>query len=307
MTTNYKPRTGKGHFTGSYEFDFDPETKLATISCTGKNATNLRKIDAWSLAYVEYLVALEEKPKVAQVEIFISSARSKHEFESLRRRISYLSLVDNGLEFRLFYRKKQIALDDRQALFTSEIDAVRHEDVKSRKVGNDAGSRTEKDIQDFIARDESAKDNLRLAIFSYDFYRSKNRYGVLSEVPIGVFHGSISKKSRILPTYFIDFVSFTKRGNLAVIELKINDSKLEVISQILDYALYAARYKNQLCTLLEKQFESSPSLLPSNFRKKQIKAYVVNNNFHPRFDGVLKYYNPQSQKFPFSILKLALG
>ena len=305
--SDYNPPVANRLFPEEYDYNFEPEKKIATISCSTDGAKKLRKIDVWSLAYVEYLLQNELTSKVNGVKIYVLKAYSKYAFESLRRRVSYLNIVDNGIKFELFHQRSQVTLDEKIELTRSEPNAITTKDIEERTHG--AGAGLEKDLQDFIARDPIVVDNSRLSILSFDFYREKkSRYGVLSEVPIGIYDTIKSEETRILPTYYIDFVSFTKEGNLAVIELKVNDQSLEVISQILDYALFAIKYKDQFCKLIKNNL-STQSLLPikKKYMEKPVKAYVVNNHFNKKFDGIFKYYTSSDIKIPFSITKIALG
>ena len=48
----------------------------------------------------------------------------------------------------------------------------------------------------------------------------------------------VAIRTQVLPTEFVDIVTLNKWGYLSVIELKLDDSQLEVVSQLLDYALF---------------------------------------------------------------------
>lgn len=49
--------------------------------------------------------------------------------------------------------------------------------------------------------------------------------------------------------------------NCSLIELKFNDPKLEVVSQVLNYALFFNAYKKQLAPLLDNKLSCSSSSL----------------------------------------------
>ena len=102
------------------------------------------------------------------------------------------------------------------------------------------------------------------------------------------------------PTEFVDIVTLNKWGQLSVIELKLDDSKLEVISQILDYGLYFACYHDKLLKFLSDHSGIKPI-------KDGIMCYVVNNYYHQRFDNVFKYYSTKSKSYKFKLLKVVLG
>jgi hypothetical protein len=111
----------------------------------------------------------------------------------------------------------------------------------------------------------------------------------------------VLEKNRILPTYFTDIVALNKRKELSVIELKLNDPKIEVISQLLDYALFFRGYKDQICRLIRDD------LTPHDFEQKPIACYVANNHFHARFNGIIKYYTSDPTKFGFKFYMITLG
>jgi hypothetical protein len=86
-----------------------------------------------------------------------------------------------------------------------------------------------------------------------------------------------------------------------VIELKTdNNSPLELISQILDYALFFACYRKQL--LKTDTFKP----LTANIRKDEISCYAAANYFHKRLDSILPYYHT-SGKYGFELYKIILG
>ena len=151
--------------------------------------------------------------------------------------------------------------------------------------------------------EKKTRTNDRLAILGEHFYRSKGKeHGVLREFPTGVFKDKIKENCRLMPTESVDIITLNKYGNLSVIELKLDDEKLEVISQILDYALFFRCYISLLknLTIIKKTFGTS-------IRKGEISCYVVNNHFHPRFDRILKFYSTKNKDYGFQLIKIVLG
>jgi hypothetical protein len=147
-----------------------------------------------------------------------------------------------------------------------------------------------------------SRTNDRLAILGEHFFQlKKKKYGVMREFPTGVYMSTKSRSNQITPTEFVDIVTLNRRGELSVIELKLDDSNLEVMSQILDYALFFRCYKSKLLKLMKKD---SSGLKP---RKGNIMCYVVNNRFHKRFDAIFQYYKPNNQAYGFQIFKVVLG
>jgi len=123
-----------------------------------------------------------------------------------------------------------------------------------------------------------------LAILGEDFYQLQGKdLGVLREFPTGVFKNKVSNNTRILPAEFIDIVTLNKWKKLSIIELKVNDPSLEVVTQLIDYALFFACYIKDLKKLIEDN--SSIKLQDSD----EFVCYVVNNHFHPKFNNVLKW------------------
>jgi hypothetical protein len=127
--------------------------------------------------------------------------------------------------------------------------------------------------------------------------------GILREFPTGVFDGKISKDTKIMSTEFVDIITLNKWGNLAVIELKLDNPELEVISQILDYGLYFSCYRDQLV----KMPAISDTFDTVKIKKADIMCYVVNNHFHPRFDDILEFYSIKPKICGFCLRKVILG
>ena len=105
-----------------------------------------------------------------------------------------------------------------------------------------------------------------------------------------------------MPTESVDIITLNKYGNLSVIELKLDDEQLEVISQLLDYALFFRCYIHLL-----KHIPVITETFGTNIRKEEIFCYVVNNHFHPRFDKILKYYSTENKDYGFQLIKIVLG
>jgi len=111
---------------------------------------------------------------------------------------------------------------------------------------------------------------------------------------------SVSTRNQLTPTEFVDIVTLNRRGYLSVIELKLDDPKLEVMSQLLDYALYFACYGDKILNVLNDNSDLRPA-------KDRIMCYVVNNRFHPRFDDIFQYYSTKEKSYKFQIFKVILG
>ena len=85
--------------------------------------------------------------------------------------------------------------------------------------------------------------------------------------------------------------------------MKVDDSSLEVISQLLDYALFFRTYKSQLLPFLKSHFKDDYPKV----EKPRIACYVVNNRFHPRFNKLMKYYETKGKDYGFEMKQVILG
>lgn len=303
-----KPKTGSHHFTD--EFDYDLSGQTAVLQ--SKTKINLRKIDPWALCYKEWLEK-EHQIIVNKIQLVLQSniKYSIAEFESFKRRISFLNLNNQGIDFEIIANNSIIALYTLRELIDRPTNEIINPILKDRNAEDEPG-RLEKDFQAFLFggtilgnKKSTTLDYAgiyrRLGVLGEDFYKLKSSFKVLREYPTGVYNIHVLEKNRILPTYFVDIVAFNKRKELSVIELKLNDPKIEVISQLLDYALFFRAYKEQICHLIKS------SLTPTDFDQKTIACYVANNHFHEKFEGLMKYYVTDPKKFGFKLYMITLG
>lgn len=186
-----------------------------------------------------------------------------------------------------------------------------------QRTPDDTPGRLEKDFQAFIFGgtiiNSSKKTKQidyksiyrRLGVLGIDFFQLRKDYRLIREFPTGVFDKTISNKSRLLPTKYIDILAFNKYDELSIIELKLNDSKLQVISQLLDYALFAVSYKSQIVKAVDNHFGGS--LYPKTLLLNPISCYVANNHFHDKFNDVAAYYSPKKADFNLSFKKIVIG
>lgn len=308
--TQFKIKTGPGNFSNEFDYDYDLNSQTATIQ--SKDKIDLRKLDPWSLCYKEWLEK-EHQVKVIKIQLVLNSSSkfSDSKFESFKRRISFLQLNNPTIEFEIISSTKITPLYSLNDLLNRPANEIINNKLNQRNAEDEPG-RLEKDFQAFLFGGTilSTSNNVnidyksiyrRLGVLGVDFYQLKKDYKVLREFPTGVFDAGISSKSRILPTYFIDIVALNKRNEFSVIELKLNDSKIEVISQLLDYALYFRLYKDQISDLLKNDLPTQ------NLKNKTIACYVANNYYHPRFESISKYYVTNPKKFGFKIHIIILG
>jgi hypothetical protein len=292
-----------GGFPRDIHFSFSGDGKSIRAEMAGNGKKDFRRLDPWTLACI-----VEAKQKInieASNVVFVidkSNNADKVNFESFRRRVSFLGINNPGMKFEILLNDEKVPLDDTKSLFQRPGNEIIHSKISKRSEDNKPNL-LEKSFQSFLyGKGLKERTNDRLAILGEDFYRMKGKaVGVLREFPTGVFDGKITEATRIMPTEFVDFVTQNKWGNLAVIELKIDNSELEVISQILDYGLYFACYRNQIQKLrtITETFELK--------KQADIFCYVVNNRFHPRFDGILKFYRIKPKSYGFCLKKVILG
>ncbi len=289
--------------------------RTATVTLPGKKLQNdARKMDSWGIAFFDHCRKEAANPPERLIFEITGTIpkQSLPKLESLKRRLSYLNcgdlvdttLIIDGVKHPLYSRYE---LKNRPPIEVIRTDFAERSD-------EDTPGRLEKDFQSYLfgkgkgKDDKTVRTNERLAIIGEDFRdlnRKKEAFVMEREFPTGAFKGKKTEDSRILPTEYIDVVSFNKWGQLALIELKVNDSGLQVIAQSLDYALFFFSYRDQLWQLLEDKLKRRP-------KKKKIVLYVANNCFHKHFDAVAKYYSPsdksdKSVTFDFDIKKVVLG
>jgi hypothetical protein len=304
-----KVKTGKGKTGGwpnyfGYFIDGDSITISAENKILDKKAT--RRLDPWGLAFL-----IEAKSQCGiqistinfaisgEIEEIKPNGRLVPDLEAFRRRVSFLSINNKSLRFHIAINGENLELDDLLLLFNRPDAEKTHGSVDRKDIKNVPG-RLEKDFQSWLFASGVTETNERLAVLGDDFIKLKNRgYEIIREFPTGAFYEKISNNRRILPTEFVDIVTLNKYGQLSVIELKLNDSQLEVIAQILDYSLYFRCYRENLLNILEKKWKTPKS--------KEIICYVVNNYFHKRFDELMKFYSTKNGSYGFKIIKVLLG
>jgi hypothetical protein len=225
-------------------------------------------------------------------------------FESFRRRLSFISIANPDIRFELELDGNRVMLDNKNRLFKRPANEIIRSKFSEHSDDNNP-EHLEKYIQSVLyGKDLKERTNVRLAILGEDFYNMKDKaIGVLREFPTGVFNGKIANATRILPTDWVDIVTQNINGNLAVIELKVNDFQLEVISQILDYCLYFASYRSQISKIenIKNTFDIDKII------KDDIIGYVANNYFHPLFDYIAPFYSTKGKDCGFCLKKVVLG
>jgi hypothetical protein len=276
-----------------------------------KKAT--RRLDPWGLAF---LISAESRCRIristinfamsGEIDEIEPHGRLFPDLEAFRRRVSFLSINNPDIQFVITANGVSLELDDVSKLFNRPDNEKTRETLEHIPQDNHPG-RLEKDFQTWLFANEvkgehkAANTNERLAVLGDDFFKLKNKtFGIDREFPTGVFYDKISNSTRVLPTEFVDIVTLNKYGQLAVIELKLNDSQLEVIAQILDYSLFFRCYINKLLPIIKGRLGHAP-------KGKDIVCYVVNNHFHNRFDDVIKFYSPKNESYGFRIRKVVLG
>ena len=313
LTNDVKSKSGKSSGWPQafiYEIDGDCISISADNKVLDKKAT--RRLDPWGLAFLIEVkrqcgikansITFAISGKTAEIE---RGGRLVPNLEAFRRRVSFLSINNPDLHFRITINGGLLGLDDSYMLFNRPENEMIHERIDSEAQGNKPG-RLEKDFQTWLsANDIDDETNVRLAVLGEHFFKlEKRNLGVIREFPTGVFDRNISQKptnrSRILPTEFVDIVTLNKYGQLAIVELKLNDSQLEVIAQLMDYSLFFRCYRDKLWPIMAEKLGTTP-------KGNDIICYVVNNYFHKRFDDVLRYYRPKNELHGFRIIKTLLG
>lgn len=318
-TINTEVNASKGNL-WPQSFEYLLHNRIAEVTLTGEcNKSNLRKVDCWALAFYDYCCK-EANDSPTELIIDIPGSSMSNDFpygdpnvEALKRRLSYLNSV-NSFSIRFRINGKDQELYSMEELIKRPEEEVIREDYNER-TDDDKPGRLEKDFQTYLfgkGLNGTNRTNERLAILGEDFRDLKRKSIPLTrEFPTGAYIEKKSRDTRILPTDFIDVVSFNKWWKLSLIELKVNDSKLEVISQSLDYALFFLSYMELLTTELIKILKAGSGndeydRIKQSLESKSFVCYIVNNCFHERLDDVAKYYSPKG-KVPFELMKVVLG
>ena len=295
-------------------FNYILENGRAIIEANKQQPTKqeFRRLDSWGLAFINHVKGKAINVRVNKISFILNGGGQDFElnFEAFKRRVSYLNINNDDMDFEIVCNREPVKLYNKQTLFNRPQNEVIRDFINARG-DEDRGCRLEKDFQAFLygfgfnkgaASDEKKdRNNDRLAILGEHFFKVKQKeMGVLREFPTGVFKDKVSKNTRLLPAEFVDIVTLNKWGYLSVIELKLDDSQLEVISQLLDYALFFGCYADKLFKFIKEETTVKP-------KQKMIYCYVVNNYFHNRFDGVFKYYSTKKKSYNFKMFKVVLG
>lgn len=271
-----------------------------TVSDVAKAKDDVwKRVDPWGFAFLHEVIKITHKPLRLKFSLRPPTApTATFQYEALKRRLSYLA-SKNDLHITLLIDKSVDTLYSMRELeHRPECEKI-HSDINTRG-DDDTPGRLEKDFQAYLfgkgLHDPSDPDiprtNERLALFGDDFVRigkikfgeNQKGYKVEREFPTGVFRGEVRECNRVLSTEYVDLVTLNKNGDVAVIELKFDDPKLEVIPQVLNYALFFRSYRRQLTALLDKRFECTT-------KASNLVTYLVSNTFHKRFRSVWRYYS----------------
>lgn len=263
----------------------------------------IREFDCWGFAYLDELNSqLHENMRIYEIEFEVKDETIRKPYiESLKRRLSFLN--SNNSEISIFFKINNLIenLYSMEDMFNIAKEEIIREDIKPR-ADDDKPGRLEKDFQSYLFGNglqyDDQRTNERLALLGADF-KDKKGNRLLREFPTGSFINEIKEVCRVMPTEFIDLVTVNKHNELSLIELKVSDENLKVISQALDYSLFFLIHKEMLNKiLLSHKFD--------HVHTKSFKTYIVNNYFHPRFDKILKYYQPVNSDY-FQLKKTTIG
>lgn len=261
---------------------------------TGGNVWKLA--DPWGLAAFQEMrqkhkALLQDASLALRFAMRTPNERERTKHEALKRRLSYLATV-NKIPIILSLGDREESLYTLKELASRPETEIVRTNFRSRS-DKDAPGRLEKDFQAYLfgkglykEDNTDIRTNERLALFGPDFIGVSNKgLAVEREFPTGVFSGTLKASSRILPTEYVDLVTINRWNEVAIIEIKFDDAPLEVIAQMLNYALFFHSYRTRLAPLLQNK-----GLLPGNNATYDMKAYLVSNVFHRRFADVWPYY-----------------
>jgi ribonuclease J len=300
LNQQVKAQRGKsGGWPADFMYEAIEEADVVRINITdnGTKQGMWKRIDPWGFAFLNKVIELTDKPIKLKFTVRTPTTKADTlQYEAMKRRLSYLSIANN-LNILLESNDlidKLYTMD--QLLNRPENEIVRAE--YGKRGHDDTAGRLEKDFQTYLfgkgkeSDSDIERTNERLALFGKDFVRigkiksgeEQTPYNVEREFPTGVFSGEVKESNRLLPTEFVDLVTFNRDGNLAIIELKFDDPKLEVISQVLNYALFFMSYRRKLTPLLDVR-------LKRKTENAKLVTYLVSNTFHNNFKKVWSYYS----------------
>jgi len=244
-----------------------------------------QRADPWGFAiWVEILDVLD----CVQLGLHFDMPEPKNrpKYEAFKRRLSYLAEMNREMSIVLSIGGRAEELYSISDLMKRPENEIIHKELNEPSPTNVPGFSLEKDFQVYLyAKSQGIRDNQRLALLGDDFFNIRSlNFGVLREFATGAFDGKVTEEKRLLPTEYVDLVTINKHKEIAIIELKFGSKPLEAISQLLNYALYFYSYKAQLTQLI-----SSP--LGFKCADRPIKAYLVSDVFHARFNDVWPYYS----------------
>lgn len=259
------------------------------IEDAGKSGNVWKIADPWGFAAFDAVHKSLNAPLSLRFAMRTPSEKEMPKYEAFKRRLSYLSAINKtsillsvgGQEECLYTMVELTSRPEAEVVRTNFVD----------RSDEDTPGRLEKDFQAYLfgkglyGEDNSGiRTNERLALFGQDFIGIGSKgLAVEREFPTGVFSEVVKESARILPTEYIDLVTVNRFNEIAIIELKFDDAPLEVIAQLLNYGLFFHSYKTQLTPLLDKRLHCESGGC-------SIKAYLVSNVFHKRFEAVWPYY-----------------
>jgi len=207
------------------------KSNLAIESRTNKEGKSLkdkfRLLDPWALAYFAEKNASGDTISTLTFKFKKITKTDRKYFEAFKRRVSYLNINNEQIDFKIEVDNNKEKLLSREELLARPDSEIVRTEFDKRKI-EESSKKVEKMLQGWLFNEKLGNTNERLAIFGEDFFNiGKKGFNVEREFPTGVFEKKISEANRILPTNFIDLVTKNKHGALAIVEIKINDSKLE--------------------------------------------------------------------------------
>jgi hypothetical protein len=307
-----KTLTGKkGGFPSIIKYEVSPDGKTVTTQLLKADKNSFRQFDPWTLAFACFAED-SLKSKVSSITFQISSKiqipdsnNFSQFFEAFKRRVSFLKINNTALnmDFDIILDNRLVKLYDEKSLFNRPSNEVIHTDIVDRD-DKDKPGRLKKVFQAFLyGKDLPVRTNDRLAILGEHFLNVKSKnLEILREFPTGVFDKKIKENSRIMMTDYVDLVSINKFGRLSVIELKVDDNALlELISQVLDYALFFSCYSGRLL-----KTGTIKDTLNNSIIKEGIDCYAAANYFHPKLNKIWPYYHT-GDKYNFKLYRVLLG
>lgn len=274
----------------------------------GFDEKKFKEFDPWALAVLAVIQKRCADCDITRLQFCINPGTKRNRqfelnLEALRRRLSFLALNNPQLHFELVVDGNSVDLySKRELLYCPASEVI---GSASTNQVTDIGEQAEIAYQSSIVRGQLASGtHERQAILGKDFLHVNGKdIEILRDFMIGAYAEKVSEETRILPAGSIDVVTQSRTGNLALVMLALDAADLGVVSGILDFGLYAVRYREQIALLPEvaEMFEAA------KVRHADFFCCMASDRFHPRLESIQRFYHVGTKNYGFCLMRMTLG